>query len=87
MRIYYFFVDRDDEEDDELVLYPIDDAEQKAAVEGITRLRFLIELPDDVEYVYLSNYRLGHRLDRLVVVAHAYLSTGNETYYEETQSK
>ena len=81
MRSYYFLVVEDGHDD--LALSPVVDEAHKEAFERSTNLVFKVKLPDDQEYVFLSNCLLGKFVDQLVMGAYQLIHTGSEVYFED----
>ena len=81
MRSYYFLVVEDGHDD--IALSPLVDKAHKETFERSSNLVFKVKLPDDQEYVFLSNCLLGRHVDRLVMGAYQLIHTGSAVYFED----
>lgn len=84
MRSYYFQVVEDGHDD--MALSPVVDAAHKKASERGSNLVFKVTLPDDQEYVFLSNCLLGRYVDQLVMGAYQLIHNGGAVYFEDHRS-
>ena len=81
MRAYYFLVVENGHDD--IALSPVVDKAHKEASERGTHLVFRAKLPDDQEYVFLSNCLLGKYVNQLVMGAYQLIHTGSAVYCED----